>query len=147
MTSREWAGSLRLKVQGEKAAAENVDWQILRESDVLTADLVSGAWDNPTATGMILNITVGTLTGSPTYAISLLGYDIDGNTYAIWTAASAISAAGNYFYWLGPGASTIGGFAEGKGVPVPREFAVFVDYTGTPASDYAEVAVNAQLLR
>lgn len=147
MTSKEWSGSLRLKVQSEKASAENVDWQILRESAVLEADLVSGPWENPTATGMILHIKVGTLTNSPTYTPSLVGYDIEYNTYVIWTAAAAISAAGDYFYWLGPGASTIGGLQEGVGAPVPREFAIFVDYAGTPATDYAEVAVNVQLLR
>jgi hypothetical protein len=141
------AGAKNLKLSQAMESAENVGWMPLRDTAVLSTDLVSGPWDNPTATGMILHVKVGTLTATPTYAVSLLGYDIDENTYVIWTAAAVISAAGSYFYWLGPGASTIGGFAEGVGTPVPREYAVFIDYTGTPANDYADVTVNVQLLR
>lgn len=140
-------GAKSIKLRGEQESAENCDWLPLRAAADLSTDLVSGAWDNPTATGMILHVKVGTLTGTPTFAPSLLGYDIDGSTYTIWTCAAAISAAGDYFYWLGPGASTIGGFAEGVGAPIPREYAIFIDYTGTPANDHAEVTVNVQLLR
>ena len=141
------SGLRAMQLQGEKSAGENTDWLEARGAAPLDTDLVSGPWDNPTATGMVLHIKVGTLTGTPTYKPSLIGYDIDNNTYIIWTATSAIAAAGDKFYWLGPGASTVGAYTEGAGVPVPRNYAIFVDYTGTPATDYADVTVNVQLLR
>ncbi len=136
-----------LKLTQEKLLAENCEWQSFDPQLALDADYTFGLSDNPTATGMILQVTVGTLTGTPTYRPSLQGYDADGVPYAVWTAASAISSASTKYYWLGPGASTIGDYTEGVGAPVPRLWSVFIDYTGTPGAHYADVTVHVQLLR
>jgi len=114
---------------------------------VLTVDEGSDIFVNPTARGMLLIVTLGTLTGTPTYRPSLRTYRADLATlFALWTAAAVLNSAGTFFYTIYPGGIPGGVETESVDIALPRLWQVYLDYTGTPVSDYCSVSAEAAYL-
>lgn len=58
---------------------------------------------------------------------------------AIWTAAAAISATGEFNYQLGPGllASASGGYDDTENVVIPRTFRIVMSHAGATSITYS----------
>ena len=70
--------------------------------------------------------------------------DLVSDSYtAIWTAAAAISATGEFNYQIGPGllATASGGYDDTENVVVPRVFRIVMDHNDTTSITYS-VAYN-----
>lgn len=100
------SGALAIKLAAQKDQGENCDWLSFDIHLAVTADFYVGPSDNPAATGMIIQIDLQTMVGSPTYKLHLCGYDANNVKYDVWEAITAVSANGTYLYWLGPGPSS-----------------------------------------
>jgi len=66
--------------------------------------------------------------------------EIGAATYtAIWTAASAISATGEFNYQIGPGllATAGGGYDDTENVVIPKTFRIVMDHAGSTSITYS----------
>jgi hypothetical protein len=112
-----------------------------------TVDAGSDWYVNPTARGLILVITTGTLTGTPTFRPALQTLRADMSTVlSLWTAAAVISTATTVFYTIYPGGIPGGAETESVDIALPRVWRLWIDYTGTPVSDYCSLAAEAAYL-
>jgi len=107
------------------------------------ADRTSQKFSNPTSLGLLLTVVVANKGGTLSITPKVLIYDGAGNAITFFAASAAISANGTYTYLLYPGGGTNSNITQILSCPIPREWAVFLDYTGTPASDKADTTVYA----
>lgn len=70
--------------------------------------------------GLLIVVDVTALSATPAVTPQLEVKNEAGQWQAIWTAAAAITATGDYEYLLYPGASG-GNFTQVAGIPVPLE--------------------------
>jgi hypothetical protein len=123
-----------LKERVEVLAAE-VDTEATRTSRQITS---------LTHRGLILLVDVSNELGAPTYTPSLQAKR--GATWAtIWTAAAAISADGLYTYLLYPGTAGAN-YTEYVDMVLPQTYRVVLTYAGTPSTDNADTAIDAEHL-
>lgn len=94
---------------------------------------------NTNCMGMILLVdaTAETDTAEVTPALEII--DGNGDWVAIWTAAAAISATGNYSYCFYPAAIN-GNFTEVDGMPLPLDFRITFTHADGDSLTYSVMA-------
>lgn len=117
------------------------DWfTVLPLNSLLNVDTTSGFITHPNPDiGLVLKVVVANEAGSFSATINLVTKDNAGNT-VVWYTSAAITANGTTLFYIKPDGGTNSLFTI---VPfsLPKEFAILVDYTGTPASDKADITI------
>lgn len=122
-------------------AHENTEWfEILPEVLQSSADRTSETKEAPSARGLILVVKVANKAGTISF-VPKLQTDTPAGTITWMTVGSAIAADGTYNYLVYDSAITNSGFTAIHVTPIPRFWKLLMDYTGTPASDKADVTV------
>lgn len=136
----------KMNVQYQTKQQENSDWFTLLESLETDADRNSDAQINEGCNGILLEVIVGTVTGTPSLAIYVQTTDPAGNDIDLF-APTALTSAGQYVYFVHPHADKTATakneMTEEGTIAIPRRWKVLVSYTGTPASDHAPVEIHA----
>jgi hypothetical protein len=122
---------------------EKSNWfTVLPQELLTTADRTSGRFSHPTSPGIILQIVLANEAGAVSLVPKLQYEDPAGNSQVFWTG-SALTANGTFTYFLCPGAATGATATEKVELTIPREWKLFLDYTGTPASDKVDTIAYA----
>jgi len=130
--------------ENQKNLAQKTAFFEVLPAELLTiADRTSGQFSNPYGMGMILTIVVANEAGTFSATPELQTLDGYGNAITWWTAAAAITANGTYQYLVYPVAITNSAFTETVTFPLPSNWRLFLDYTGTPANDKADTKAMA----
>lgn len=120
---------------------EKTDWfTILPINALLNADTTASRFSHPDPDiGLALKVVTANEAGTFSATINIVTYDPAGNTI-VWYTSAAITTNTTTLIYIKPGGGTNSLFTI---VPfsLPREFSVLVDYTGTPASDKADVTI------
>ncbi len=128
--------------EGQKAQAQKTDWFNVLPAAITSADRTSGEFNNPYALGMMVHVILSSITGTPSFVLKLQTKDAEGNAFTWWTASAPFTGS-NTYYMVYPAAIANSAFAEIVTFPLPGQWQMVVDYTGTPANDYAQVQVYA----
>lgn len=133
-----------LRIDKQKNDAQKTSWfEVLPAELLTTADRTSGVFDNPYGQGLMLTVVVANEAGTFSATPKLQTADAYGGTITWWTASTAITANGTYQYLVYPVTLVNSAFTELATFIVPREWALFLDYTGTPATDKADTKASA----
>ncbi len=119
----------------------NTEQSVLASEAATAATRTSGIKFTPDAKGLLIMVSIGTLTTTPTFLPSLQVRGGDGSWVTIWTAAAAIAAAGQTSYMLYPGALN-GDFTEVDGIAVPGSWRFVLTFGSTGSALTTEVRAH-----
>ena len=95
--------------------------------------------------GMILTVKAANEAGTVSFEPSLQMKTSLGDWVTIWTAATPITADGQYHYVFYPG-SAVAGYTEYIDTVLPFTWRLVLTYTGTPGTDTIDTTAVADLL-
>lgn len=133
---------MSLALAGQVSHGEKSDWFYVLPAELQSsADRTSGAFWHPTAVGLMLKATLANELGAFSATVNIQTPDADGTWTTIYTSA-ALTANGTTLFFIYPGGGTNSLFTI---VPfsLPRQWRIFLDYTGTPANDKADTSIQA----
>jgi len=131
-----------LTLDKQVRSGEKTEWfYVLPQELLTTADRTSGAFSHPTAKGLMLKVTLANEVGTFSATVNLQTPDAAGNWTTFYTS-SALTANGTTLFYIYPYGGTNSLFTI---VPfsLPKDWRLFLDYTGTPASDKMDTLVQA----
>lgn len=133
---------MNLNLAKDIERGEKTEWFSVLPAELQTAaDRTSSAFSHPTAAGLMMKFVVANEAGTFSATVNIQTPDADGTWTTIYTSA-AITANGTTLFFIYPGGGTNSLFTI---VPftLPKEWRVFLDYSGTPASDKADTYLQA----
>lgn len=130
-----------VNLKNQTVNGEKTDWfTILPLKALLNADTTSGVFSHPDqGIGLALKVVTANEAGTFSATINIITYDPAGNAIT-WYTSAAITTNTTTLIMIKPGGGTNSLFTIVP-FPLPREFAVKVDYTGTPGTDKADVTI------
>ncbi len=130
-----------VNLKSQIAKGEKTDWfTILPKVTLLNADTTAGKFSHPNdAIGLALVVVTANEVGTFSATINIVTTDPAGNTIT-WYTSAAITTNTTTRILIRPGGGTNALFTIAP-FPLPRDFSILVDYTGTPASDKADVTI------
>lgn len=130
-----------LGLKSQTTRGEKTDWfTILSTVTALDVDNTAGSFSHPDPSiGLALKVVLANEAGTFSATINIVTKDPAGNTI-VWYTSGALTANGTTLIYIKPGGGTNALFTI---VPfgLPRDFSILVDYTGTPVTDAADVAI------
>lgn len=124
-----------LTIKNQVLRGEKTDWfTVLPTVTALDADTTSTYMTHPNPDiGLVLKVITASEAGTFSATINIVTKDPAG-TVTTWYTSAAITTATTTLIYIKPGGGTNSLFTI---VPfsLPKDFAVFVDYTGTPVTD------------
>jgi hypothetical protein len=112
---------------------------VVLASAARTATLQSGDQSNPVGQGLILFLNVSAVTATPSITPYLQIKDMISDNYAtVWTAATAVTATGQYTYLFALGGSgSVGSFTEAVNLRLGRTWRLGVTHADTDSITYS----------
>ena len=109
------------------------------ESSARTATVTTGDITNSHYRYLTLYVSVSADSGEDVTPRVEMKEKVSGNYTALWTAAAAISAVGEFNYQLGPGllAAATGGYDDTENVVIPRTFRIVLAHAGSTSITYS----------
>lgn len=131
-----------LTLNGQIAQAQKTEWFTVLAQELQTdVDRTSGAFYHPDADGLMLKVVVANEAGAFSATVNLQTVDEDGNWFTIYTSA-AITTNSTTLILISENSATNTLWTI-VNFPLPRTWRIFLDYTGTPATDMADTKISA----
>ena len=131
-----------VNLKQQTVRAEKTDWfEVLPAELATTADRTSSAFQHPDPNiGLALKVVLANEVGvAISLTVNITTKDPAGNT-VVWYTSGALINAGTTLILIKPEGGTNSLFTIVP-FPLPREFYVLLDYTGTPATDKMDTLV------